>query len=276
MGVYFLILPSYVFSSTRLVAHTLTLSNDSVKQPYSGTPMTHDSQHTTWLLSFRHLENLEKRACFSNHDIPACTVLFSGGQDSTVALWLLYHTARTQGHSLHTLHYNHMWQDSNFFMSDHADKISFWLNCPHCAVMPTHQTNSEHHASQWRAYMNTRLASDNTPHILANGHTRSDQQESTLFSYARTLFREPIRDLTDIPIPPKAAPCNVESAKQACLVGQCITVHRPIAAMHRDETGLLVRILRLPVYPDPTNGACETTRAQLRYIILPLLAKLGF
>lgn len=274
MGNAFYIFPSYVFSSTRLAAPTSTLSDDNVKQLYSETPMTHDSRHTTRLLSFRHLENLEKRARFSNHDISARTVLFSGGQDSTVALWLLYHTACTRGHSLRTLHYNHMWQDSNFFMADHTTKISFWLNCPHWAVMPTHQTNSEHHASQWRAYMNTRLISNNnTPNVLANGHTRSDQQESGLFSYARMLFGKPIKD---VPTPSKAALCNDESAKQACLTGQCITMHRPIAAMHRDETGLLMRILHLPVYPDPTNGACETTRAQLRYIILPLLTKLGF
>lgn len=218
--------------------------------------MTHAAYHSESLLQFW---NREEHTHHLHQNPNTLTMLFSGGQDSMIALWLLYHTARTRAHLLRILHYNHMWQGDNFFMADHSTKLSFWLSCPQWTVMPTTQLNSEYDASQWRISTNTRLTGVETPSILMNGHTQSDLHESTLLAFAREL------------------------TGQAALAGHATvptprpnTMHRPLTRMLRMETSFLVRTEHLPVYPDLSNIACDTTRAQLRYIVLPLLTHMGF
>lgn len=224
--------------------------------------MTHNSNH---LLSFKYLENTTRPLGGQSQ-----TVLFSGGQDSSVVLWFLYHTAHKTSHQLCTLHYNHIWQRDNFFMADHTAKISFWLNCPQCTATTTYEVDSEQQASQWRTSMNRRLMSHKPSSILVNGHTQSDQQESTLFAIIREITGEghgTTKQYASI-----QANDTIISTREGALD----TVLRPLGALGRQETGFVARIHHLPVYPDISNMACETTRAQIRYIILPLLTKLGF
>ena len=218
--------------------------------------MTHRDQHTTSLLNFW---CLEEYARFADHVTQTITMLFSGGQDSMVAVWLLHHTARAHARRLSILHYNHLWQRDNFFMAEHAASVSFWLHCPHVMAMPTYRVDSERGASHWRGSTNTRLTDPNTPHVFVNGHTQSDAHESTLFTFARTLTRHgpPLTDRGHTP--ESVAP-----------------VLRPLGRLSRHETGFIVHAHQLPVYPDRVNSTYTNTRAQIRYIILPLLAKMGF
>lgn len=221
--------------------------------------MTHKIQHTNSLHNFW---NMEEQARLANLDTKRVTLLFSGGQDSMVALWLLHHTARTRAYGLRVLHYNHLWQHDNFFMANHAAQISFWLHWQHWTAIPTCQINSEYSASRWRMSMNTRLTSPETPSIIVNGHTQSDQHESMLFTFMRTLTGQTLTS--------ERAHTN---AKMSIIH---TTVTRPLRALRRHETGFIVHTQHLPIYPDTTNIACKTTRAQIRYIILPLLTKIGF
>lgn len=53
-------------------------------------------------------------------------------------------------------------------------------------------------------------------------------------------------------------------------------VYYPLGSFYRYEISFLQQVFNIPLYPDQTNVSLENTRAQVRYILLPLIKRLGF
>ena len=239
--------------------------------------------------------------------------LFSGGQDSSTLAWFLYHTEAVRPNGRSLAHYAHLLQPDNVFMAQHAVNLSFWLGWHHTSILTTQALRSEKEASYWRASLQCRVGASAAIELSVNGHTETDKREADFFkfmravegtdmhsaglqaknelnknnmfalSYTGTFYRSgqrhdahplrrgaaglgfgaPAGDVTSV-VTPTSNTSTPES------------VHRPLMLLTRNDTRLLVASQRLPVYPDQTNFECITTRAQIRYLVFPLLVKLGF
>lgn len=53
-------------------------------------------------------------------------------------------------------------------------------------------------------------------------------------------------------------------------------LHRPLLELSRDEVTFLTTCDRLPISVDSTNQLGQSTRSQIRYLVLPLISRLGF
>ena len=242
--------------------------------------------------------------------------LFSGGQDSGVLAWFMHHTETTPTDLVHC---NHLWQEDNFFMAQHALQLSFWSGRPTSVIFPTKQLTTEQHASVWRYTLAQRTQAHETGHALLNGHTVTDQLESEFFRFARTVevaatnkpgvLRKPWTEaLTDravivyndfhaaYAIGQLTEPQNPNMSNSASqhlsadstrnrtglmiepkFTDQATTrLLRPLNALTRATTRLLSTLEGLPIYPDQTNWEYRNTRTQVRSLVFPLLAKLGF
>lgn len=56
--------------------------------------------------------------------------------------------------------------------------------------------------------------------------------------------------------------------------GYC--VKRPLMDLSRSEVTFVTTLARLPISVDSTNLLCYSSRAQIRYLLFPLLYQLGF
>lgn len=223
------------------------------------------------------------------------TLLVSGGQDSATLVWLHAHWTPPDHQS--TTHYNHLWQEDAMYMAEHILTTSFWFNMHHRNVLPTEQYATEQRASVWRKHQNQRMAYHGLTTMYLNGHTQTDQVESN-------IFRELRREHSLISDHPSAVLTHTKRDKQRPNRGtfwfdttqprRCLDtfpsqlvwgftvdertrnpLKRPLQLLTRETTRFLVQTHCLPIYPDRTNLECTSTRAQIRYIIGPLLLKLG-
>lgn len=55
-----------------------------------------------------------------------------------------------------------------------------------------------------------------------------------------------------------------------------VSIGYPLSIFYRYEISFLQQLFNVPLYPDRTNGDLENTRAQVRYIVLPVVDALGF
>ena len=271
--------------------------------------MTNYVHNTDILLSLWALE--QQRPTASHPTSQTC--LFSGGQDSSTLAWLIYHTDATAPQLLHC---NHLWQDDNFFMTEHALRLSFWVGWGYTVAFPPHQVGTEQDASVWRRAITGQLGAYHRTQTSCNGHTASDHYESAFFHFVRTSASGMGAMRTTEQQRQSAATTssstdtifgrvytqgvNINKGRETQLAldvrlgipsrrghvqltrlrGLCSRpasrLWRPLAALTRAETRLLTTMAQLPVYPDQTNLELHTTRTQVRALILPLLAQLGF
>lgn len=57
---------------------------------------------------------------------------------------------------------------------------------------------------------------------------------------------------------------------------QFYTIKRPLIALARKEVTFLTTVQALPLSVDSTNQTVQSTRSQIRYLLLPLIVRLGF
>lgn len=272
--------------------------------------MTKQTTNNDVLLSLWALEQHFKQN-EPEHD--QITFLYSGGQDSSTLAWFLYHTEPIEQSGLRLVHCTHLMQQDSFFMAQHAVNLSFWLGWHHTTFFPTQALLSEKQASCWRASMLDQVGAGIPPRITANGHTETDKRESDFFQFARTP--ENASDTVSVSRRPsteywtenklragrteaypetrgngyvRAINPFIQNVQQVhfkyqsmssritgnSVMGQ--TLRRPLMLLERKDTRTITAGQRLPVYPDQTNFECRTTRTQIRYLVFPLLAKLGF
>lgn len=244
-------------------------------------------------LLFDSLRMLELNSAFS-HSSPQ-TLLVSGGQDSATLVWL--HAHLTVSDRVSTTHYNHLWREDAMYAAQHILTTSFWFNIRHRDVLPMEQYSTEHRASVWRKYQNQSMTYRASTTMYLNGHTQTDQTESNIF---RELRRAQSRETDSLSTAVRHTQCTNQKSnigtrwfdtnqprkrlatRQLQLVWDvtgdkqtCNPLKRPLQVLTRETTRLLLQTYRVPVYPDPTNLECTSTRAQIRYILWPLLLKLG-
>ncbi|MEY4350758.1 MAG: hypothetical protein RL078_819 [Bacteroidota bacterium] len=54
------------------------------------------------------------------------------------------------------------------------------------------------------------------------------------------------------------------------------TIKRPLIELSRKEVTFLTTVESLPLSVDSTNHTFQSTRTQIRYLLLPLIRRLGF
>jgi tRNA(Ile)-lysidine synthase TilS/MesJ len=57
---------------------------------------------------------------------------------------------------------------------------------------------------------------------------------------------------------------------------QFYTIKRPLIDLSRKEVTFLTTIEALPISVDSSNQTLQSTRSQIRYLLLPLIGRLGF
>lgn len=228
--------------------------------------------------------------------------LFSGGQDSSTLAWLLYHTDAYRLSIQNLAHCTHLLQPDNIFMAQHAVDLSFWLGWRHTSIFPAQALMSENEASCWRALIRRRVATHTAAQVSVNGHTETDNREAAFFKFMR-VFENSRMPSIDTQSGNGFSRCNTSTLSYAGAYFRSVwsddtrflkrtvrepqpsspadavmpvIVRRPLMLLNRSDTRLLVTSQRLPVYPDQTNFECRATRAQVRYLVFPLLARLGF
>lgn len=239
--------------------------------------------------------------------------LFSGGQDSSTLAWFLYHTESAQPSRRSLVHCTHLLQPDNFFMAQHAVNLSFWLGWHYTSIFSTRVLLSEKDASGWRASIRRRVGACTATWLSVNGHTETDKREANFFKFLRAPENAAALSI-DLKTGNKCSKSNTftlsymgayfgssqsadthllsqgtqksGSAARASVASSAVitnsnsstpeVMRRPLILLTRKDARLLVASQRLPVYPDQTNFECYTTRAQIRYLVFPLLAKLGF
>jgi hypothetical protein len=242
----------------------------------------------------------------------AITFLFSGGQDSSTLAWFLHHTEPSRPRTRHLVHCAHLLQQDNFFMAQQAVNLSFWLGWRHTTIFSTQHLSSEKGASCWRASVRHRVGVYVPAQLVVNGHTETDKRESDFFQFIRTskcthtfsadselvhnssaystlaLSYTGTRHENEWYNETQHMGRVMQNAASAHLTGTVTkmstggnsvmakAVRRPLSLLMRKDTRLFTASQRLPIYPDQTNFECQTTRAQIRYSVFPLLAKLGF
>lgn len=207
------------------------------------------------------------------------TLLLSGGQDSATLLWCSAHGTPADRYT--TTHYNHLWHEDTMPMAEHVLTTSFWFNVVHRTVVPTAHVPTEHGASVWRKQhmASLREATCSSPMYL-NGHTHTDQMESNLFRELRIASRIEKRSnakTRSINGPPHRRQGPAQRVQDIAHGKRTPTqLKRPLHVLTRETTRFIVQAYRVPIYPDRTNVECTSTRAQIRYILWPLLFKCGF
>ena len=197
-------------------------------------------------------------------------------------------------------------------MAQQAVNLSFWLGWRHTTIFSTQKLNSEKGASYWRASVRHRVGVYVSAQLVVNGHTETDKRESDFFQFIRTP--KCTRTFSTGPqFVHNSSTCStlalsytgtrrenewynetqhmgrvVKNAASAHLASTLTgiradgnstkgkAVGRPLMQLMRKDTRLFTTLQGLPIYPDQTNFECQTTRAQIRYSVFPLLAKLGF
>lgn len=106
----------------------------------------------------------------------------SGGQDSSLAGWVLF---QTQYYSLRqsvSLHYQHFWQQDTLYTNKHCSQLSFWFNWETVYYQSTFNSGTEKKARDWRETTNWRLATYYLCTRITKGLTLTDRYE-TLVSH---------------------------------------------------------------------------------------------
>ena len=182
-----------------------------------------------------------------------------------VLLKLIFDLQRLHQWKLHVWHGDHSWHNESGYIAKelkdwcHKRNLNFFSDCT-----TQERTKSEARARDWRykqlASTAKALSSkDHDPpcyHVLT-GHTATDRAETLLLNLARGA------DLK-----------GITSLKESRILNGEIHLVRPLLGFSRDETDLICKEMKLPVWIDPSNKNTNFSRNRVRQQIIPVLEEL--
>lgn len=116
-------------------------------------------------------------------------VTMSGGQDSGLVSWVLFHTQHYYPCQLKSLHYQHLLQPDALYAQKHCSQLSFWFNWKSLYYSATRYYTSEKDAGDWRSKSSFRLASYYSYPFLFKGQSLTDQYETRATLFLRTIVK---------------------------------------------------------------------------------------
>lgn len=109
---------------------------------------------------------------------------FSGGQDSTIVFFSLFHRKRLN-QTINIVYFHHFWQIQNFQASKGIFHLSFNLKVPYSIIISTHSLSNENRSRNWRKKKLFRLSNLQQTSIVVTGHTQTDSLETNLNNLIR-------------------------------------------------------------------------------------------
>lgn len=116
-------------------------------------------------------------------------VTLSGGQDSSLVTWVLFHTEHYYPCRPQSLYYQHFLQPDALYAQKHCAQLSFWFNWETLYYLATRQYASEKNAGDWRRDSSLRLSSYYTSPFLFKGQSLTDQHETKTATLLRTFIQ---------------------------------------------------------------------------------------
>ena len=118
-------------------------------------------------------------------------VTMSGGQDSGLVSWVLFHTQDYYPCQLKSLHYQHLLQPDALYAQKHCSQLSFWFNWKSLYYSATRYYTSEKDAGDWRSKSSFRLASYYSyPFLLKVRALPINTKQGLLYFYAQSSRRK--------------------------------------------------------------------------------------
>lgn len=112
-------------------------------------------------------------------------VAFSGGQDSSCLLLILYLLQTQTQYVFDLIWFNHFWQRSSFFTMLHVSRCGYSFSAPLTLWLPLTDVFSEQSARDWRHNATQRVCVFYRYDLCAQGHSKSDRVETVLFNLIR-------------------------------------------------------------------------------------------
>lgn len=107
---------------------------------------------------------------------------FSGGQDSTIVFFSLFHRKRQ---TINLIYFHHLWQIQNYQASKGIFHLSFNLKVPYSIIIATHSLANENRSRNWRKKKLFRFSNLQQTSIVVTGHTQTDSLETNLNNLIR-------------------------------------------------------------------------------------------
>jgi PP-loop family len=123
----------------------------------------------------------KKKAPLQSEKHQKALITLSGGQDSSVAAWLLFQTQVYYRRQPLSLYYQHFWQRDALYANKHCAQFSFWLNWETVYYQAAAKYGTEKEARDWRETTTARLGNYYICTHVFKGHSRTDYYE-TLFN----------------------------------------------------------------------------------------------
>ena len=122
----------------------------------------------------------------------------SGGQDSIVSFFLLFHilSLSKKLSSLENVYCQHFWQTKNFFCSEFLFQLSFLVEVPYTLILSKNILVSENRAREWRKKSFSRFLQLQKLSTVVLGHTKSDNLEKNLTHLLRGTSPKSFSQLT--------------------------------------------------------------------------------
>lgn len=126
-------------------------------------------------------------------------ITLSGGQDSSLVSWILFHIQQYYPCQPQSLHYQHFLQPDALYSQKHCSQLSFWFNWKSLYYSATRDYTSEKDAGDWRSGSSFRLATYYTYPFLFKGQNLNDQYETTATLFLRTIVNRADKTQEDLP-----------------------------------------------------------------------------
>ena len=114
-----------------------------------------------------------------------CICALSGGQDSVLLFIIFLHLKKQWNIKTQILHFNHFWQQKNFYCSQQVWKLAFVFQNPICIINSSSFLDSEKTARKWRQQGLERISSIENCEKILTGHTASDRIETSFWHLIR-------------------------------------------------------------------------------------------
>lgn len=110
---------------------------------------------------------------------------FSGGQDSTIAFFVLFHRKRLSCQTINLLYFHHFWQIQNFQASKGIFHLSFNLKVPYTLILSNLSLENENRSRNWRRKKLFKFYNLQHSSLVVTGHSHTDRVETNLNNLIR-------------------------------------------------------------------------------------------
>jgi tRNA(Ile)-lysidine synthase TilS/MesJ len=138
-------------------------------------------------------------------------ITLSGGQDSSLVSWLLFHTQHYYPCQPQSLHYQHFLHPGALYSQKHCSQLSFWFNWKSLYYSAIRSYASEKDAGDWRSESSFRLANYYTSPFLFKGQNLTDHYETRATLFLRTLVNTPEKTSGNRPVYTENSPIGAHS-----------------------------------------------------------------